>query len=104
MREGRGKRGRGEKRKVRARAAAAAAAAVAAAASAATGGDGGVGGAPMYSGDDVPPQPPAPVQQPSPYGHAMGAAGDAAAVWLPAPNVAPPTAASAAGYPPGAAC
>ncbi|VDK25437.1 unnamed protein product [Taenia asiatica] len=57
----------------------------------------------MYSGDDVPPQPPAPVQQPSPYGYAMGTAGDAAAAWLPAPNVAPPTAASAAGYPPGAA-
>ncbi|CDS36163.1 heterogeneous nuclear ribonucleoprotein k [Echinococcus multilocularis] len=94
-------------------AAAAAAAAVAAAAAAATGGGGGggVGGAPMYGGlapptvpggggGGGPPQPPAPVPQPSPYGYAMGAA---AASGLPAPNVPPPTAATAAGYPPGGA-
>ncbi|VDK23867.1 unnamed protein product [Taenia asiatica] len=34
----------------------------------------------------------------------MGPAGAAAAAGLPAPNVAHPTAASAGGYPPGAAC
>ncbi|VDK25377.1 unnamed protein product, partial [Taenia asiatica] len=50
------------------------------------------------------PQPQAPVPQPSPYGYAMGLAGAAAAAGLPAPNVAHPTAASAGGYPPGAAC